>query len=448
MNRFFYTASIRVLAPALMAWMGLRARRAGGDWQVLSGPRFGYYKGQAVPVQAPVWVHAVSLGETRAAQPLIRALLDQGETVLLTHMTVTGRKEGADAFAAEIEQGRLVQQWLPYDFPGSVRRFLAYYRPSAGVLIEREVWPNLVAAARRQRVPMMLASARFSESALVGSLRAGSVMREAYRSFRLVYAQSLADAQRLEQAGAHGVRVSGNLKFDMDLPQDKIARGRRFASDLNRRIVVIASTRETEDMDFSDAIAHYLRREREHGSELHAPILFVLVPRHPQRFEDAAAYLDKLGLRHVRRSALLQQGDASSSALQACRDVDVLLGDTLGEMYWYYALARVAIVAGSFQPLGGQNFIEASAIGVPVIVGPHTRNFEQAVQDALHAGAALRAGTPSAALQQAVELVDQPARHHRMSDAGLHWVQMHEGAVLRVLSGLAEIRGQRSGDYK
>ena len=446
MNRFFYTASIRMLAPALMAWMGLRARRAGGDWQVLSGARFGYYKDQAAPPRAPVWVHAVSLGETRAAHPLIRALLDQGETVLLTHMTVTGREEGAKAFAAEIEQGRLIQQWLPYDFPGSVRRFLAHYRPCAGVLIEREVWPNLLAAARRQGVPMMLASARFSEHALSASLRAGSVMREAYRSFRLVYAQSLADAQRLEQAGAQGVRVSGNLKFDVDLPQDRIARGRRFASDLNRRIVVIASTRETEDMDFADAIAHFLRREREHGNELHSPILFALVPRHPQRFDDAAAYLDKLGLRHVRRSALLKQGDSSSSAVQACRDVDVLLGDTLGEMYWYYALARVAIVAGSFQPLGGQNFIEASAIGVPVIVGPHTRNFEQAVQDALHAGAALRAATPSAALQQAVELVDAPARHHKMSDAGLHWVQMHEGAVVRVLSGLAEIRASRPSD--
>lgn len=435
-----------MLAPALMAWMGLRARRAGGDWQVLSGARFGYYKDQAAPPRAPVWVHAVSLGETRAAHPLIRALLDQGETVLLTHMTVTGREEGAKAFAAEIEQGRLIQQWLPYDFPGSVRRFLAHYRPCAGVLIEREVWPNLLAAARRQGVPMMLASARFSEHALAASLRAGSVMREAYRSFRLVYAQSLADAQRLEQAGAQGVRVSGNLKFDVDLPQDRIARGRRFASDLNRRIVVIASTRETEDMDFADAIAHFLRREREHGNELHSPILFALVPRHPQRFDDAAAYLDKLGLRHVRRSALLKQGDSSSSAVQACRDVDVLLGDTLGEMYWYYALARVAIVAGSFQPLGGQNFIEASAIGVPVIVGPHTRNFEQAVQDALHAGAALRAATPSAALQQAVELVDAPARHHKMSDAGLHWVQMHEGAVVRVLSGLAEIRASRPSD--
>lgn len=446
MNRFFYTASIRMLAPALMAWMGLRARRAGGDWQVLSGARFGYYKDQAAPPRAPVWVHAVSLGETRAAHPLVRALLDQGETVLLTHMTVTGREEGAKAFAAEIEQGRLIQQWLPYDFPGSVRRFLAHYRPCAGVIIEREVWPNLLAAARRQGVPMMLASARFSEHALAASLRAGSVMREAYRSFRLVYAQSLADAQRLEQAGAQGVRVSGNLKFDVDLPQDKIARGRRFASDLSRRIVVIASTRETEDMDFADAIAHYLRREREHGNELHSPILFALVPRHPQRFDDAAAYLDKLGLRHVRRSALLKQGDSSSSAVQACRDVDVLLGDTLGEMYWYYALARVAIVAGSFQPLGGQNFIEASAIGVPVIVGPHTRNFEQAVQDALHAGAALRAATPSAALQQAVELVDAPARHHKMSDAGLHWVQMHEGAVVRVLSGLAEIRASRPSD--
>ncbi|MGO3131847.1 MAG: 3-deoxy-D-manno-octulosonic acid transferase [Alcaligenes sp.] len=440
MNRFFYTASIRILAPALMAWMGLRARRAGGDWQVLSGPRFGFYGSQPVPGRAPVWVHAVSLGETRAAQPLVRALLDQGETVLLTHMTVTGRTEGATAFAAEIASGQLLQQWLPYDFPGSVRRFFAHYRPCAGVLIEREVWPNLLAAARRQGIPMMLASARFSEKALRTSLKAGSVMRGAYRSFKLIYAQSLADAQRLELAGAQGVRVSGNLKFDVVLPQDKIARGRGFASDLGRRIVVIASTRETEHVDFIDAIAHYLRREREHGSELHSPVLFVLIPRHPERFEEAADYLEQAGLRSVRRSVLLEQGDTSTSAIQACREVDVMLGDTIGEMHWYYGLARVAIVAGSFQPLGGQNFIEACAVGVPVIVGPHTHNFAQAMQDAMQAGAAIRAGTPALALQQAVELVDDPARHHKMADAGLHWVQMHEGAVQRVISGLVQIR--------
>lgn len=404
-----------------------------------SPARFGHYA-EPAGNKHPVWVHAVSLGETRAAQPFIQALLDQGENVLLTHMTVTGRAEGERAFAHAIGQGQLVQQWLPYDFPGSTRRFMAHYRPRAGVLVEREVWPNLLAAAQQAQVPMLLASARFSDQSLRQSLRAGSVMRRAYASFSAVYAQTLHDAQRLEQAGAGGVRVSGNFKFDIALPQDAIVRGKQFAAALRRKIIVIASTREGEDDMFVQAIARQVKRAQAQGTDINEQVLYCLIPRHPERFETAAGLLANAGLAFVRRSQFIEMGDCTATALRACSDAAVLLGDSLGEMPRYYASAQVAIVAGSFAPLGGQNLIEACAVGVPVLVGPHTRNFEQAVVDAIDEGAALRVPDAEAALQMALQLLHEPQRLSRMGDAGAHWVQKHTGAVCRVVAGVNEIK--------
>ncbi|WP_460874921.1 3-deoxy-D-manno-octulosonic acid transferase [Paralcaligenes ginsengisoli] len=442
MNRFFYTVCIRLLSPGLLGWMALRARRAGGDWGVWSGSRFGHYA-QASKLEEPVWVHAVSLGETRAAQPFVQTLLDQGNCVLLTHMTVTGRAEGARVFEQAIAQGRLQQEWLPYDFPGCTQRFIAHYRPSVGVLIEREVWPNVIAAARKAHVPMMLVSSRFSDHSLRQSLRAGRVMREAYDSLQAVYAQTLNDAQRLEQAGASAVRVSGNFKFDICLPADKVARGKAFSATLQRKAIAIASTREGEDEQFVNAIVKQDRRATAQGKSLAERVMFYLIPRHPRRFDRAAALLQEAGIPFVRRSQLVDMGEAGASALRAGGEPLVLLGDSLGEMAVYYAGSHVAIVAGSFEPLGGQNLIEACAAGVPVLVGPHTRNFEQAVVDAIDEGAALRVQSPDAALQKALQMLDHPQCLAKMGEAGAHWVQKHTGAVARVVAGLNELRAEK-----
>lgn len=447
MNRFFYNVGIHFLSPLLMGWMGLRARRAGGRWEVLSGARFGRYPAPS-KLDAPIWVHAVSLGEVRAAQPFIQALLDQGDKVLLTHMTVTGREEAAKAFAGAIQNGQLVQQWMPYDFPGSARRFLQHYQPSMAVLIEREVWPNIIAAARSLDIPLVLASARFSDQALRQALRAGAVMREAYQSFEAAYAQTLQDAQRLEQAGVHGVRVSGNFKFDVSISQEHVERGRAFAEALPRSMITIASTREGEDELFIKAILKLTERARIQGVNLSERVLFCLIPRHPQRFDGVAQLLADARISFVRRTEFVQTGETGAANARICsRDQNlVLLGDSLGEMPRYYAASRVAIIAGSFLPLGGQNLIEACAVGTPVLVGPHTDNFEQAVFDAIQEGAALRAPTPEAALQQALQLLEEPQRLSRMGEAGVHWVQQHTGAVARVVAGVNELKIAR-GTY-
>ncbi|MDY0309487.1 MAG: 3-deoxy-D-manno-octulosonic acid transferase [Castellaniella sp.] len=440
--RTLYSLLLRILSPLLLGWMALRARRAGGRWAVLGATRFGHY-GRTGDGPGAIWIHAVSLGETRAAHPLIQALLERGHTVLLTHLTATGWAEGARVYATERAAGRLRQDWLPYDFPGATRRFMRHYRPAVGVLIEREVWPNLVHAAVAADVPLVLASARMSASSLRGTLRLGALLRPAYGALARTYAQSLADARRLERAGARQVAVSGNFKFDLPLDSERIARGTGFAARLGRRIVVIASTREGEDALFVEAIRQQVGQRRARGDDSGPPWLFMLVPRHPERFEQAAELLRAAGLSHVRRSRLLDLGDDSSPAVEACRDVDVVLGDTLGEMAWYYACAQVAIVGGSFAPLGGQNFIEASAQGRPVLVGPHTAHFEQAVADALAAGAIARANDPDQALRQALRWLDDPASLHRMGEAARDWVRQHAGAVARVVNGIETLLEQR-----
>lgn len=439
MNRFIYTLLISILSPALIMWMALRARRAGGEWAVLSRDRRGRYSGRS-PLAGPVWVHAVSLGETRAAEPFIRALLAKGESVLLTHMTATGRAEGQRSFGDAISRGQLIQQWLPYDFPGPTKRFIRHYRPRVGVLMEREVWPNLLAAAKQNDVPMLLVSARMSDQSLRQTLRLGRVMRQAYGSFYAVYAQTLQDAQRLEQAGAQAARVSGNFKFDVSLSESQIEQGRAFAYQLDRKVIAIASTREGEDEPFIEAIKHAVRRASAHGRNLQDELLICLIPRHPQRFDEAAELLSRSGLPFARRSSFLRRGEGSTVAARACENKLILLGDTLGEMAYYYAASQVAIIGGSFQPLGGQNFIEACAIGVPVIVGPHTRNFEQAVVDAMDEEAAMRTPNPDAAFRQALRLLDEPQRLGRMGEAGIHWVQKHTGAVSRVMATLDKLK--------
>jgi len=450
MNRGVYTLALRALAPLLWLWMARRAKRAGGEWGVFSRERFGhrvdsppsasasasapastsadFASAQAsAPLSAPfswsapVWVHAVSLGETRAALPLLHALLDRGLPVLLTHMTATGRAEGQRLFADAIARGQLRQAWLPYDFPGATRRFMQGYQPRCGLLIEREIWPNLLAAARRAKVPMALVSARYSASSLRQAGRMGGVMREALAGLDLVLAQTAEDAGRLKQAGAPEPIVTGNLKFDLVLPAAQVQAGKAWRTHLGRQVIAIASTREGEDALFIEAI-------KRHSGQPGAP-LFVLIPRHPQRFDEAAQLLSDAQLPFVRRSTG-GEPDAQTS---------VLLGDTLGEMAFYYAASDVAIVAGSFAPLGGQNLIEACAAGVPVIVGPHTFNFLQAAEDAIAAGAAFKAGDASSAVDTAWSLLVNDVQRQVAGQAARQWSAGHAGATARTMQALTTL---------
>jgi len=433
-----YTCLLRAIAPLLWAYMFVRARRAGGDWQIFSAERFGSY---ALPWdgEAPIWVHAVSLGETRAAQTLMTRLLARGERVLLTHMTVTGRAEGARLFAAEIAAGQLRQQWIPYDFSRATQKFMRHYRPRLGILIEREVWPNLIEQAQLAGVPIILASARFSEKSQRQVKQIDKVfltlMRDAYASIDLTLAQTEDDATRLYEVGALNIQVVGNLKFDVALPLVAVDAGRAWRVRLNRPVISIASTREGEDALLVQALA---RQE--------SAALFLLIPRHPQRFDEAVALLEQASIATVRWSVLRQ----NTQPEQMLEGIKVVLCDSLGEMPFFYAASDVAIVAGSFVPVGGQNLIEASALGTPVIVGPHTFNFADAVANAVEIGAAaqIQSTEPFDAAQRAVSMAvfwlqDQQALHEK-SRLAREWVGQHTGATTRILQQITELEAARA----
>ncbi len=394
-------------------WRGRREPAYRAHWR----ERLGGGVGAVAPGR--LWLHAVSLGETRAAAPLIDALreLRPGIALLLTHGTATGRAAGR-----ELLRDGDAQAWLPYDTPGAVRRFLRRHRPCAGVLMETEVWPALLHAAQQAGVTMVLANARLSARSQAKGERMGVLMRPALAAFALVLAQSEADAARLRALGAADVQLVGNLKFEMSPPAALLARGRAWRAALGRPVVLAAATREGEEEPLLRAWAT-LRGPR--------PLL-LLVPRHPQRFDEAAAMIAAAGLRGLRRSGW---GEAPPAAAAAA---DVWLGDSIGEMPLYYAAADVALLGGSFAPLGGQNLIEAAACGCPLLMGPHTFNFAQAAELALAAGAAERAATLDAAVHRAVDLAGDPARAD-WSVRALAFAAQHRGAAPRMAAAVLSL---------
>ncbi len=417
-QRALYSALLRLLTPAYLARLWWRGRKEPGYREAM-GERLGFYAGPA-PQPGALWLHAVSLGETRAAAPLIEALraARPGLRLVLTHSTATGRTAGQ----ALLREGD-IQAWLPYDTPGAVGRFLRRHRPALGVLMETEVWPNLTRCAAAAGVPMVLANARLSERSLRRGLAMEGLMKPAAQSLRAVLAQSEADAQRLRRMGAAQVEVCGNLKFDMAPSPELLARGRAWRQASARPVVLAAVTREGEEAPLLAAWAR---------EPMPRPLL-VLVPRHPQRFDEVASLVRQAGFTLARRSEWTEAVPGSAWA------ADVWLGDSMGEMPLYYGLADVALLGGSFAPLGGQNLIEAAACGCPLLMGPHTFNFAEAAALAEAAGAALRVADLSAAVSRALALVRNAGEREAIAQHALHFAQAHRGATARmalILAGL------------
>ena len=380
------------------------------------GERFGWVSARtdAAPL---IWVHAVSVGETRAAQPLVEALqrARPDARILLTHMTPTGRETGRTLFG-----DRVAQAYLPYDLPAAQRRFLRAWRPSLGVLLETELWPNLLAQAEAEGVPVTMVNARLSPRSLRRGLRYRGLIVPAARRLSLLLAQSPADAERLAQLGRPPEAVTGNLKFDTQPSPAQVALGQGWRVRAGGRpVVVAASTRDGEEALLIDA----WRRERRTA-------LLAIVPRHPQRFDEVDRLLDGSGLRYVRRAALDDPAFDWSA-------VDVVLGDSMGEMGAWYALAEVAVIGGSLRPFGAQNLIEACAAGCPVLVGPHDFNFAEAARAAIEAGAAFRVADAEAAVARALALVGDAPGRQAAAVACTAFAGAHRGATERTMAALA-----------
>ena len=412
LSRQVYAGLLRLLTPLylLRLWRRGAAEPLYRQWP---GERLGLYQAPAKG-SGWVWIHAVSLGETRAAAALIAAMREQspGLRLLLTHGTATGRTAGLELLAPGDAQA-----WFPYDLPGAVRRFLRHWQPAVGVLIETEIWPNLQFEAAKFGLPMTLANARLSARSERRGRRFAALLQPAVRRLKLVLAQTLLDAQRLRASGAPSPLVQGNLKFDLQVDAGLLAQGRRWHQLLQRKVLLAAVTREGEEA--------LLLQAWQALPEAARPLLLI-VPRHPQRFDAVADLITLAGLNLARRSQW--QDQPAEAALGA----DVWLGDSMHEMSLYYGLADCALLGGSFAPLGGQNLIEAAACACPVVMGPHTFNFAEAAELALQAGAAIRVADFSAGLQQGLNLCRDPQRQTQMASAAESFAAEHRGAAARM----------------
>jgi len=410
-----------LLGATALPWLPLRlwwrGRREPGYRERIA-ERFGRYD---VRADAPVvWVHAVSLGETNAARPLLARIRAQfpDATILLTHMTATGHAAGKD-----IADARTVQAWLPYDVPSFARAFMAHFRPVAGILLETEVWPNIIEVARDAGVPMYLVNARLSQRSAARYARVASFAKRTFRAFTGIAAQTDADAQRIADLSGAKPAVTGNIKFDVTLNDNAAELGRalraRFAE--HRQVWLFASSRQGEETLVLDAWRAQARNDA----------LLVIVPRHPQRFDEVAHLLAERAIRYARRS-----DDRAPVA-----DIEVLLGDSMGEMQAYCVAADVVLMGGGLLPFGGQNLIEPIALGRPTIVGPHMFNFAAATESAIACGAAIGARDAADAVRTAMSLLDDAVSRSRMEAAALAFRDAHRGAVDRLWSWLApEIR--------
>ncbi|MEF9384152.1 lipid IV(A) 3-deoxy-D-manno-octulosonic acid transferase [Ralstonia solanacearum species complex bacterium KE056] len=433
MLRIAYRLLWRALLPFALLRLWWRGRKEPGYRQHV-GERLGFYRSRANPDHPLLWVHAVSVGETRAAQPLIDALLARfpQHDVLLTHMTPTGRRTGAE-FAAQ-RSGRVIQAYLPYDLAGAVDRFLRHFQPRLGLLMETEIWPVLIERAHHAGVPMVLVNGRLSERSHRRTARLGQAARETYAQLAAVLAQTPDDADRYRSLGVPRVRVTGNLKFDITPHVDQIMMGRALRDALRGRAVwVAASTREGEEPLLLDAWhAHRAR----HAGRRHP--LLILVPRHPQRFDEVAQLAGGKGFRVARRSALSLSAAAAPDAAGVL-DADILLGDSMGEMALYYAAAQAAFIGGSLLPMGGQNLIEACAVGTPVVIGPHTFNFAQATRDAVAAGACVQVEDAASAVRVIDQWLSDADAREAASRAALAFAATHGGATARTVEAVAAL---------
>lgn len=409
MSRALYTLLLYLvlpLTPLKLLWRSMRQP----EYRRHMLERYGFYTHE--PNCPMIWMHCVSLGETRAAAPLVTALLTQypQHRILLTHATPTGREAGEQLFGDRVDR-----VYLPYDTPGAVARFLKRFRPEIGLLMETELWFNLIAGCRARGTPLLLVNARLSERSARDYGKVPNLTRNGLQALSMIAAQTQQDAERFRCLGANEVVVCGNLKFDVQPPSDAYEKGialRSFFGD--RPVFLAASTRDGEESLILDA-----------AQKLRIPgLLTVIVPRHPQRFDEVAALLEQRAIRYARRSAL-------SSALD--ESVEVLLGDSMGEMYAYYAACDLAFIGGSLLPLGGQNLIEACAMGKPVLIGPHTFNFEQATDQAIAFGAALRVASEMELEAAAQKLLSDRDTRYRMSEAARAFSVSAVGATQRIV---------------
>jgi 3-deoxy-D-manno-octulosonic-acid transferase len=407
MSRFLYSCLLYVALPFVplkLLWRSIKQPAYLRHWP----ERFGFYAfNSSLPV---IWLHCVSVGETRAAAPLIHALLKTypNHRILLTHTTPTGREASEDLFGNSI-----LRAYLPYDLPFAVNRFLAHFQPKIGMLMETELWFNLISASKRQGTPLLLINGRLSEKSAHGYAKLGQLSRHGFKSLSAVAAQTNEDAVRMQSLGASNIMVTGNLKYDVHPPSDAVTKGLQLRQTLwqDRLIFVAASTRKGEEKHIIQVIK---------GLDL----LTIIVPRHPERFNEVEALLLKSGVHYQRRSNLVGPIEPS---------IKVILGDSMGEMFTYYAACDFTLVGGSLLKYGGQNLIEPAYMGKPILIGLHTFNFAQAAETAIAFQAAIRIKSGADLREKIQFLMQNPSARKKMEKAAVKFSRSETGATKKIL---------------
>jgi len=408
--RYLYSLLLYLLIPLALtrlAWRGLRNRGYWHRW----AERFGFVPRLEGPL---IWLHAVSVGEVRASAPLVKALATDypGHTVLITTMTPTGSATVRELFGAAV-----AHCYVPYDLPTAVWRFLNRIRPRLALIMETELWPNLFHQCHARGIPLILANVRMSEKSARGYRRVAGFTRATLANVSRVGAQTEADAGRMRALGAAQVEVTGSIKFEMDVPADLAARAAALRSRIGERPVwVAASTRAGEEEQVLGAFAPL----REQFPDL----LLVLVPRHPERFDSVAKLCRQRGF-HVERRSEHQDGVAPGTA--------ILLGDTMGELLLFHAAADVSYIGGSLVPLGGQNLLEAAAVGTPVVFGPHMFNFSEISRMARGRGAGRQVQDAAELASVVADYLGNPAARRAAGEAGQRMVAENRGALAKTL---------------
>ncbi|CAH1387630.1 3-deoxy-D-manno-octulosonic acid transferase [Candidatus Nitrotoga sp. M5] len=407
--RRIYTFLLWLLLPYIFFHLLWRAYKQREYLQHID-ERFGCYTARSD--RPLIWLHTVSVGETHAAVSLVQRLRENYPhyQLLLTHTTPTGRAASEQLYGSDV-----MRVYLPYDYPFAVKRFLQHFRPRIGILMETEIWFNLIHSCCIMQTPLLLLNARLSEKSAARYARYPNLTRLGLNELSAISAQSEVDAARMIELGANNVSVMGNLKFDIQPSSAMLKLGEQLRTQFgkNRKVFLLASTRVGEEVLLISML-----------KQVNIPhLLTVIVPRHPQRFDDVADVLTQQGIRFQRRS---------ENCLIA-PDTQVVLGDSMGEMFAYYAACDLAFIGGSLLPFGGQNLIEACSVGKPVFVGPHTYNFAQASQLAVECGAALRIQNSADLAQSLQNLLAHPDQLIKIGHAGLHFVRTHSGATEQAL---------------
>lgn len=412
--RYLYTLAYYLAVPGLLLRLWWRSVRYNRDYRARWQERFGYFpKRKETQV---IWVHAVSMGETLAAVPLVKALLKQYPTyrIIMTSTTPTGSAQVVKNFGDQV-----TALYTPYDLPGAVKRFYDNVHPVLGIILETELWPNLLAEAVNRKIPLMLANARLSARSCRGYQRIAPLVRQMVNSFSLVAAQGRLDAERFLALGLEPSRlqITGNIKFDVQLPADLRARGAALRAEWgpSRSVWAAVSTHEGEETIILEA----LKQIRVSFPE----ILLILVPRHPERFSRVHQICEQAHF----TVALRSRRDPVQAGTQ------ILLGDTMGEVMLFYAAANLAFVGGSLVPVGGHNLIEPAVLGLPVLSGPQLHNFVDISQLLLQGGGASIVNNADELSAKVIELLSDPLKCNDMGQKAQAVINANTGALAKHL---------------